>query len=228
MEQFASQISDLVRERQRRNISVEELAETQDIDVEILRAVERSGSGAALGHIRTYAEALGYDIGLVVVAEPRIQQRPHLKCEKCGESSTHHVQTHVDILDACIDTGLVQLVKALYSVGVRVLSGCQGFEDGRRGGEAHIVLPSLADARTFFAIVDRDRGQLAARAGLRGAHTLGGSWSSAVRWDVLPGELLADATCVVRFPATDLDTLSELANNPPKPALAATRRRRPN
>lgn len=227
-EQFSSQIAELVRERQRREVTLAQLADSADVDIEILMSVERSGVGAPLGHLRAYAEALGYDVGLIVTAESHIAQRTNVRCDTCGGGATFHPQLHLTLLNHCVDVGLTELIKALHSCGIRVSGGCQGFIDGRRGGEAHVVLPTLADARVFYALVDRATTTMTNRAGLRGHHVGGGSWSSAVRWDVLPGELLADATCVVRFPASDLAELTDLAANPPKPALGDLAYRAPS
>jgi transcriptional regulator with XRE-family HTH domain len=215
MEQIEYQIANLVRERQQRGVSLEVLSAEHGVSVEELQSVERLGMDASLASVYRYAEVLGYDTSLVSHVRDESPERPFRTCEICGEKPRHHKQHHSILLGACVDENISQLWIALLGLGVSVEGGCEGWGDARRGGEAHLTFPTLADARTFYALVDRTN-ELSWRAGLRGSTTRAGAWSSAVRWEMLPGDLLCDARVVVRFPHSDITELEQLAKRPPR------------
>jgi hypothetical protein len=215
MEQIAYQIATLVRERQQRGVSLEALSVEHGVSLEDLQSVERLGADASLASVYRYAEALGYDASFVSHVRDESPERSFVSCEICGEQPRRHKQHHSILLGTCVDENISQLWIALLGLGVNVEGACEGFGDARRGGEAHLTFPSLADARTFYALVDRTN-EMSWRAGLRGNTPRAGAWSSAVRWEMLPGDLLCDARVVVRFPHSDIAELEKLAKRPPR------------
>jgi transcriptional regulator with XRE-family HTH domain len=215
MEQIAYQIANLVRERQQRGVTLESLSEDHGVSLEELQSVERLGANASVASVYLYATVLGYETSLVSHARDQETERSFKSCEVCGEKPRHHKQHHSILLGACVDEKISQLWIALQGLGVSVEGGCEGWGDARRGGEAHLTFPTLADARTFYALVDRTN-EMSWRAGLRGSTPRAGAWSSAVRWEMLPGDLLADARVVVRFPHSDIAELEQLAKRPPR------------
>ena len=120
------------------------------------------------------------------------------------------------------DEKIVDLVDALYSVGIKVIDADQGHTDGRRGGDARLTLSSVAHAQLFYGLCDRARCDIPERAGLRGSlRSSTGAWSCGVSWNALPGDSHADATVTVRFPHSDIKTLTKLMRNPPRPAFSS-------
>lgn len=219
MHELSTQVAGLVRERKERGLSLHELAQLHDVSVEALERVERQGTDAPLADVCRYATALGFDAGLAVLAGEVQHRKPHQRCATCGGGDTFHPQHHHEHLGRCVDAGLREIIGAFASCGIAIVGGCQGFTDGRRGGQARLELPTLADARALLALVDRAPGELPARAGLRGPHPGQKSWSTNVRWDVLPGDLLADATCIIHLAPDDLAPLADVGRNPPPSGL---------
>lgn len=218
--QIAEQVSTIVQTRVNSGFSIEEIAADSGVSLDVLESVERSGAAAPLNAVAAYASAVGYHFTVSLHAEEQHTRRLHATCDACGGKPRHHAQRHLEIIDVCTDAEVAELWWALRGVNVTVVDASQGWSDGRSGGEAYLSFPTLADARAFYALADRADGGVPWRAGLRGVYSKGGSWSSSVRWDMLPGDLLADASVVVRFPAEDIKALVRLASNPPRSALA--------
>lgn len=215
MEHISQRLADLVAERQKREISLETLAELSGASIETLQAVERHGVRASVQAMCEYAHALGYEASLALHAEEELSRRTYATCEACGEVAKYHKQHHSVLLGCCVDEGVADLWLALVGLGIQVTGACEGWSDNRRGGEAHLTFPTIADARAFYALVDRSPGELPWRAGLR-AGRRSGAWTSSVAWEMLPGDLLADARVIVRFPSSDVRPLAELAKRPPR------------
>lgn len=225
MEQIAEKLADLIKERQRREVTLEELSQRTGTPVEVLQSVERGGVRTSVQAMCAYAEALGYEASIALHAEGVITEKKHRTCESCGEAPKHHRQHHSILLGCCVDEGVAALWVALAGVGILVTGACEGWSDSRRGGEAHLTFPTIADARAFFALVDRSPGDLPWRAGLRGGR-VPNAWSSSVAWEMMPGDLLADARVIVRFPPSDVKLLENLAKNPPRAPLSDLAMRR--
>jgi transcriptional regulator with XRE-family HTH domain len=218
--QTAEQVASLVQSRVGSGFSLEEIAADSGVSQDALERVERHGSAASLSDIAKYATAVGYQMVVSIHAEEQHARRLYKTCDACGGKPRHHAQRHLEIIDVCADVEVADLWWALRGVNITVVDASQGWSDKRSGGEAYLSFPTLADARAFYALADRASGDVPWRAGLRGVYSKGGSWTSSVRWDMLPGDLLADASVVVRFPADDLKALVRLASNPPRSALA--------
>lgn len=218
MEQLAWQIAHLVAERQTKHPDLHSWCLSEGLSSEQAVSVERTGIRASLADIDAYSRALGYDLGINVVASERHERKVFQSCDACGNHTKSHPQRHLSCYERCFDDGISDLVYALYDIGIKVAEAREGFPDSRRGGQSRLVFPKLNDARLFLGLCDRGTHSLSERAGLRGKSSAG-SWHSSVRWSVLPGEFLADGTVTVSFPHSDIKELCRLASNPPKVAL---------
>lgn len=228
MDQLSWQIATLVTHRQQHHLDFEAWCLLAEIDPETGRNVERLGTRATLEEITLYSRALGFDIGINIVADEPQTRKLASSCEACGETPTLHKQRHTGSYDRCFDEKIVDLVDALYSVGVKVIDAGQGHSDGRRGGDARLTLSSVAHAQVFYGLCDRARCDIPERAGLRGiVRSSMGAWSSGVSWNTLPGDTHADATVTVKFPHSDIKTLTRLMRNPPRPAFSSLPARAP-
>ena len=218
MEQLAWQIAHLVAERQTHHPDIQTWCLSESISLDVVSSVERKGVRASLEDIDSYSHALGYDLGINVVASERQERKIHSTCKECGSLTKSHKQRHLLCYDRCFDAGIGDLVTALYDVGISVCEAREGFADSRRGGQARLVFPKISDAQLFLGLCDRGTHELSERAGLRGKSS-SGAWHSSVRWSVLPGEFKADGTVTVSLPYSDIRGLISLALNPPRIAL---------
>ncbi len=218
----ASEIAGLVVYRRTTWPDPEQLCAVSGLAIDVLRSVERLGTNAPFSHIEQYATALGVSASVRLFSNrPRTKQ--HRSCEDCPPQDTMHEQVHVWEVRACVDAGIAPLVAALHAIGIATALSCEGGADT----QAHLLFPTLKDVRAFYAVVDRGPEQIRLRANLRpfnaaDAHTPSSAyWENSVRWFLQPGSLLADAMCFVRFGAAEIEHLTRLALNPPKPALHA-------
>lgn len=218
MEQLAWQIAHLVAERQRNHPDLVTWCLSENLSEEIATSVERRGLRASLEDIDSYSRALGYDLGINVVASERHERKIHETCQLCGSLTKPHQQRHLACYDRCFDDGISDLVTSLYDIGIHVSDAREGFADSRRGGLARLVFPDISNAQMFLGLCDRGSHSLAERAGLRGKSS-SGAWHSSVRWSVLPGEFKADGIVTVSMPHSDIRELSKLALKPPRIAL---------
>lgn len=222
MDQLSWQIATLVAHRQQHHFDFESWCLLAEIAPETGRNVERLGTRATLEEITLYSRALGFDIGINIIADEPQTRKLASSCEACGETPVLHKQRHTGTYDRCFDEKIVDLVDALYSVGIKVIDAGQGHTDGRRGGDARLTLSSVAHAQLFYGLCDRARCDIPERAGLRGSlRSSTGAWSCGVSWNTLPGDSHADATVTVRFPHSDIKTLTRLMRNPPRPAFSS-------
>lgn len=218
MEQLAWQIAHLVTQRQANHPDLSSWCLSEGLPEETATSVERRGLRASLEDIDSYSRALGYDLGINVVASERHERKIYETCQSCGSLTKPHPQRHLLCYDKCFDDGVSDLVTSLYDIGVVLSDAREGFADSRRGGQARLVFPDISNARVFLGLCDRASHHLAERAGLRGKSS-SGAWHSSVRWSVLPGEFRADGVVTVSLPNSDIKELVKLASNPPKIAL---------
>ena len=218
MEQLAWQIAHLVAERQVRHPDIQTWCLSEGLSLDVVASVERKGVRASLEEIDAYSNALGYDLGINVVASERQERKIHATCKECGSLTKSHEQRHLLCYERCFDSGIGDLVTALYDIGIAISEAREGFADSRRGGQARLVFPKISDAQLFLGLCDRGSHEISERAGLRGKSS-SGAWHSSVRWSVLPGEFRADGTVTVSFPHSDIRELVRLAANPPRIAL---------
>jgi hypothetical protein len=224
--ELAEHISELVKHRRTHWDDAGQLCALVGLDQDVLDSVERNGVHAPLAHIHAYAHALGMDTTLRLEVRA-ISAREFSSCEACGSHKTFHPQQHLSVVGTCVDTGISMLVEALYDLSIRTSMSCQG----GASDDAHLVFPTLDDARAFFSVVDRGDESLRLRAGLRPFHSsdLGNqklkSWEHSIRWHLQPGDVLADAVTWVRFAPEEIKALTRLMQAPPKPSAWATSRR---
>jgi hypothetical protein len=222
---LAEHIAALIRHRREHWEDTVTLCQESGLDPVIAESVERNGMHAPLAHIHSYADAIGLDTALHVAPQGN-RHRAHQSCEECGRQPTLHRQTHLSALDACVDAGLANLLDALFNLSIRTALSCEGGSHD----DAHLVFPTLDDARAFFSIVDRGDESLRLRAGLRplSPRDIGKAkfrtWEHSIRWFLQPGDLLADATVWVRFAPSEIKGLSRLMASPPPPPPLAQRR----
>jgi hypothetical protein len=145
MDQLSWQVATLVAHRQQHHHDFESWCLISEIAPEIGRNVERLGTRASLEEITLYSRALGFDIGINIVADEPQTRKLAISCETCGETPVLHKQRHTGTYDKCFDEKIVDLVEALYSVGIKVIDAGQGHTDGRRGGDARLTLSSVIE-----------------------------------------------------------------------------------
>lgn len=224
---LAEHIAALIRHRRDHWEDTVALCQESGLDPVVAESVERNGVHASLAHINSYADAIGLDTALHVAPRGN-KARSHQSCELCGKHPTLHRQTHLSALDACVDEGLANLLNALFNLSIRTVLSCEG--SGLEN--AHLVFPTLDDARAFFSIVDRGDDGVRLRAGLRPLtpRDIGKNefrpWEHSIRWFLQPGDLLADANVWVWFAHSEIKGLSRLMASPPPPPALAQRRRR--
>ena len=221
----AAEIASLVVYRRATWPDTDQLCAITQLPLEVLHSVERHGTNAPFSHIEQYAAALGVSASVRLFAN-RPQVKNYSSCEECPPQATIHEQVHVWEVRCCVDAGIAPLIAALHSVGIATVLSCEGGPDT----QAHLLFPTLQDTRAFYALVDRGPEGIRLRANLRplnasdAAATANTYWESSVRWFLQPGSLLADAMCFVRFDPSDIKHLTQLAQNPPLPALSALMR----